>query len=406
MKKILLLVLLLCLIISAFIIFGGTHGGDLLSSGRNAEDENIINIGVFESASTDNLSGVMQEEMGFAFANSAQNKVTVDGTEYTIALKTVDSTAKDFDELTAAGALIDGEKISAVLASKDYSISSEAAQLFEQAGIPVVGAYATETVTEGKSQLCFGMNNGNSLQAGALANFAYSRGLKSAALVTKVGDNYSKELAGLFQEEFTRLGGEIIEFHYNSAQRNFESLAKDIKKEKIDMVYLPASCEIASIFINHSRDAGLTVPIFGAGQFDSSILLKTLGDNGSEIYFSSIFNQDSTVNPKLADFVLKYREWINNDDERADKNGSFSYVSSYSALGYDAYNMLFAAIKQANSAQPEQIAQALQNMEYEGICGLVSFLPQQQPIKRTVYIKTVNTRSNSFELIQESSASK
>ncbi len=405
MKKILLLVLLLGLIISAFIIFGGTHGGDIPTGARTAQEEPSVYIGVFESAASDNVSGSAQERLGISFALSQNDRITIDGTEYLVELKYVDSSVKDFNEENAAKALIESEKVSAILAS-DYDLSEQTAELFYQAGIPVIGAYSGRTAKAEGQRLFFGVCSDCDLQAGALASFAYNKGFTSAAVVTKVGDGYSKDLGQLFQKEFTRLGGEVTEYHYNSAQRNFEELAAKIKGDKLQMVYFPGSCDMASLFVSHAREKGLNVPIMGAGQWDSVSLLKLLGSEAGEIYFSTPFQQDSNDNKKFSDFVLQYREWIANDSERAEKNGSHSYVSAYPALGCDAFNFLIAAIKQADSTEPRLIAQALRTVEYDGIFGKLSFLPQEQAMKRTVYIKTINTRSGDFETVQQSSAAK
>jgi len=48
--------------------------------------------------------------------------------------------------------------------------------------------------------------------------------------------------------------------------------------------------------------------------------------------------------------------------------------NAFAALGYDTVNLLLAAIRQANSAEPEKVREGLSQIkDFEGVTGTISF---------------------------------
>ena len=50
-----------------------------------------------------------------------------------------------------------------------------------------------------------------------------------------------------------------------------------------------------------------------------------------------------------------------------------SYIDSYAPLAYDATRVLIAAIKKANSLEPQKITKALHDIRFNGMTGVISF---------------------------------
>jgi branched-chain amino acid transport system substrate-binding protein len=54
------------------------------------------------------------------------------------------------------------------------------------------------------------------------------------------------------------------------------------------------------------------------------------------------------------------------------------------ALGYDAAGLLASAIENTSSLAPDEVAQTLETMEYEGVTGRWTFDAQHNPLKPVV----------------------
>ena len=75
-------------------------------------------------------------------------------------------------------------------------------------------------------------------------------------------------------------------------------------------------------------------------------------------------------------------------------------VSAASAMGYDAYFTVLEAMKNAKSAEPEAIREALCNTAYTGITGDISLDSENGDATRNVaFIKKVNKDFGTWEFV-------
>lgn len=205
---------------------------------------------------------------------------------------------------------------------------------------------------------CFGDN----VQASAAAEWARKdRSARTALVLFDSSRTYTKLLQGYFQESFKQLGGAI------AAERSFTSA--DLKQSlddlpDVDIVFLAAEYpnEIRKA-ISLIRDAGLTCPIIGGDSFDSEGLWKQQHDADEVYYTTHAYLGEDNKNPRVIAFRQEYTEAYPD-----------SVPDAFSALGYDAARLLMDAIKQAKSADPEDIRQALAGIRrFEGVTGTMSY---------------------------------
>jgi len=133
-----------------------------------------IVIGVYEPTSGANGAGGKQEVLGIMYANSLDNKVTIDGVEYTVELYVSDNGSLEENAVTAASAIVNQGALVA-LGSYGSGVSIAAADTFAGAGIPAIGISCTNTaVTEGHDyyfRICFL----DPFQGSVMANFAWDK---------------------------------------------------------------------------------------------------------------------------------------------------------------------------------------------------------------------------------------
>ena len=87
-------------------------------------------------------------------------------------------------------------------------------------------------------------------------------------------------------------------------------------------------------------------------------------------------------------------------DSRMKHNGGNTMVSAISAMGYDAYFTVLEAMKNAKSADPEAIREALSNTSYSGITGEISFDSVNGDANRTTaFVKKVDKDFGTWEFV-------
>lgn len=136
-----------------------------------------IVIGIYEPTSGNNAAGGKQEVLGIYYANSLDNKVTIDGEDYDVEVYLSDNGSLEENAVTAASNIV-GQNALVSLGSYGSGVSIAAAQTFEDAGIPAIGASCTNaSVTEGHNyyfRTCFL----DPFQGSVMAQFAWETASK------------------------------------------------------------------------------------------------------------------------------------------------------------------------------------------------------------------------------------
>ncbi len=403
MKKVFSMFLALCFVLALFVACSTAIGrGEPSASAAVQEDENLIYIGVSQPLTGKNAAGGNQELLGILYANHVTDSVTIDGIEYEIRLITSDNGSSAEIASENAGDFAD-RGVLACLGGYGASESIAAAAVYDELKIPCINISSTNSeVCSG--DLSFKISYSDSFQSGAISNFALGKGFKKAAVLTAVGDVYSESLSAAFTEQFTLQGGEVISLKADLDEANYDFLAKRIKTLEADFVFMPfESPEANALFIKQLRQHGLSLPIMGGSSYDFASIMSGSSIYGKNIYFASGFNGEAPAKPLTAEFIAKYKSWLNNDKSRIEQNGSTDAVSPLSALGYDAYMILVEAIKKAETLEPLELALSISETNYEGVTGTIRFDENGDLSERFAYIKTIDVSKKSFEVLQTSS---
>lgn len=267
--------------------------------------------------------------------------------------------------------------------SGDTKAASTAAT---QNRIPLVSASATDdSVTVDKNgkvrdyifKTCFS----DSFQGVIMANFANSDlKAQNAAILEDVTSDYSKGLSKSFNEQFTKLGGSIVDKEaYQATDSDFKAVLTKLKASNPDVLYVPGYYESVALIIKQARELGLNVPILGGDGYDSPKLAQLAGkDSLNNVYYTNHYSStDNTPN------VVKFR-----DAFKAKYNKE---PDAFNALGYDLAYFAADAIKRAGSADREKIKDALASTkDFEGVTGKISIDANHNPIKSITVLQVKN----------------
>ena len=404
MKKLLWSLISFCLVAAIFVLFAYLGNRDKISIfGEDTENKNTIYIGVYEPLTGDYAQGGLSEALGVRYANSVCPTVEIAGTTYNIKLVEVDNVSDEVGSAAAAKTLAKS-KLSAVIGSYGAAATAAGSPVFANKGVPLIGVSCASQFATKDSSAYFRMCFTDSFQSGIMANLAKGMNLEHAVVLTQTGDAYSKAAGKTFSEAFLKLGGEVTELSFQLRQENFRALAKEILQSDADFVYMLSGSSEAKYFINQARSEGLVCPILGPETWDSALLLNEVTFTASDVYFASEFNSGEDADPVASEFAENFSSWVQRDSQRISDNGGNSYCSSSSALAYDSYMLLVAAISKANSSDPSAVLQELGTITYQGVTGSISIDEKGESEKKMAYIKTINLNLQQFEVLQISSA--
>ncbi len=284
-------------------------------------------------------------------------------------LVSMDNKSEPSEAASAAQKLVD-EGIVAMIAPNMSSNALAAVPITGGAKIPSISPGATNpkvTVDDatGKTRpysfrACFI----DPYQGQVMANFVYKTlKVKKAAILIDNSSDYSKGLAKFFTDNFTKLGGEVVGTEaYLQKDTDFNATLTKIKALNPDFIYVPGYYQEVGLILKQARAMGITVPFGGGDGWDSPTLAQIAGaDALNDTYYSNHYAIQED-NKKVMDFVKAYKGKFNADP------------GVFGALTYDTVYLLAQTIKDAGSADPQKITDALGKLQsFEGVTGKMKF---------------------------------
>ncbi len=213
---------------------------------------------------------------------------------------------------------------------------------------------------------CFGDNT----QAAAGAEYAVSAlGARTVYLLSDETMDYTVLLAKYFAERYLQLGGQIVgEDTYSAGTTDFSAHIARLQglSTPPDVIYVASGPDEIGSLVKQLREAGVDEPIVGGDGYDTPLLLEIAGAAAHDVYFTThtLFDR-AQATPLQTRFMDGYQARFGNPPE-----------SSFAGLGYDAVNLLAAAIELAGSAKQKVVADALEaTRDFQGVTGTLSFAP-------------------------------
>ncbi|MGB9640031.1 MAG: ABC transporter substrate-binding protein [Anaerolineales bacterium] len=195
---------------------------------------------------------------------------------------------------------------------------------------------------------------------------------KKAFILFDQGNDYVRGLAEAFEKAFTDGGGQVVgKETYTSQDTDFSAILAKVAEAQPDIVYLPDYYNIVNLVTAQAKEKGITAPFMGGDGWDSADLDKTAADGG---YYTNHYSPDDT-RPIVQDWVKNYQAAYG------------SVPDALATLGYDATNLLLAAIQAAGVNDPEKVKDALAAIKWDGVSGTITFDKFHNPIKSAVILQ-------------------
>ena len=396
MKKILALVMVLCLAIASISACGARpESSDGQAAAKSdSKADGVIKIGVFEPQSGDNGAGGKQEILGMQYANVETPTVKVGDTEYAVELVYADNASSNDKAPSAAQELV-SKGVSCVLGSYGSGVSIAAGDTFKNAGVPAIGVTCTNPQVTSDCDVYFRICFLDPFQGTVLANYAKDTlGATKAYCLAKQGDDYSGGLVNYFIEAF---GAEnCVSEVFPEGTSDFSTYITNAQNQGCDVFMSPVSTEAAAQIIKKAEAQNLGMPILAGDTWDSNVILEAAKGTSLNIAVTTFYNEGA--NDKFDNGI---KEWINGDSTAKANNGGNDEIAAVSAMGYDAYYFALQAIQNAGSTDPAEVLKALPTTEYTGVTGNIALDEIGDAKRDSAFVKACNTETGKWEFVTE-----
>ncbi len=287
---------------------------------------------------------------------------------------------------TVISKLVSQDKVVAVLGEVASSNSLAAAPVAQEAKIPMITPSSTNPkvtqVGDYISRVCFI----DPFQGSVMAKFAANTlKAKTAAILGDNSSDYSKGLTQFFKEEFTKLGGTVInEKTYAQKDQDFKAQLTQMRDQKPDVIYIPGYYGEVAIIAKQARELGMNQPLLGGDGWDSPELWKLGGDALKPAYISNHYSADNPA-PEIQNFVKAYQAKFNVAPD------------SLAALAYDSAKVLADAIKRAGGTDSVKLKDAINaTKNFAGVTGTITLDGSRNAVKSAVVLE-LNPSASKFD---------
>jgi len=367
----------LALLVTAVLIFAVMVTG-CKKKAPELSEVNVIKIGVFEPMTGPNASGGELEVEGIKLANELFPTVLGKKIELVIA----DNKSDKVEAANAAERLVNKDQVTAIIGSWGSSLSMAAGPIIK-GKVPAVACSATNPlVTKGNDwyfRVCFL----DPFQGQVMATYAVTKlNAKTACVIQEISNDYSVGLAKFFIDSFvkqTKNDKSILAkpFNYNTGDNDFTAQVTTIAQLKPDVIFAPGNYTESALIIKQARDQGIKIAFLGGDTWETDPFLEVGKKAVEGATFSTFFTSEVAMNKTSEQFLKAYRDKYKKDP------------AAVTALGYDSYLVVRAAIEKANSLDGQKIRDEIaKTKNFEAAAGNITLDENGDAVKDAV-IKTV-----------------
>ncbi len=263
----------------------------------------------------------------------------------TVRVVVEDDQGRPEEAATVVQKLLNQDRVIAVIGEVASSRSLAAAPYCQRAGVPMISPSSTNPGVTEVGDYIFRMCFLDDFQGGVMARFAVENlGLKKAAILKDVKNDYSVGLAQYFSQEFANRGGTIVvEQAYSSGDQDFRAQLTAIKAQNPEIVVVPGYYTEGGLIARQARELGLTQPLLGGDGWESEQLIQIGGEALNGSYYSNHWSLDAP-DPALQEFVSKSKAKFGREPD------------AIAGLAFDAAKVLFQALEQLAAEEPQTFA--------------------------------------------------
>jgi branched-chain amino acid transport system substrate-binding protein len=288
-----------------------------------------------------------------------------------------DDQTKPEEAQTVVTKLISKDRVVAVLGEVASSRSLAAAPVAQQNQVPMISPSSTNPKVTQVGDYIFRVCFIDPFQGLVMAKFATNTmKVKNVAILRDIKNDYSVGLADVFIENFTKMGGKIVtDQSYSEGDTDFSAQLTSIKSANPQAIFVPGYYTEVGLIARQAKKLGLNATLMGGDGWDSPKLIEIGGEALNGTYFSNHYSVDDP-SPAIRKFVADYKARFN------------EVPDALAALAYDAANILFEAMRKANSTEGPKLRDAIaQTTDFPGVTGKITIDKDRNSVKPAVVLQ-------------------
>lgn len=227
-------------------------------------------------------------------------------------------------------------------------------------------------------------------QGEKMANFADENlGAKTAAVLYDTGDDYSSGLMESFVETCGELGIEVVSVEgYATGSVDFQSQLTNISSKNPDLLFVPVYYSDVALIAQQANSVGLDATMIGCDGWDTVLDIISDATLLEGAYYCSGYSVKDTseaIQKFLGDYEAEYG----------------STPNMFAAQGYDAANILMAAIEVAEGKSLEAgsddykqaVIDAMSATDMNCVTGHITFDEYNNPQKTAAIINITGSEA-------------
>lgn len=273
-----------------------------------------------------------------------------------------DGQCKPANSVNAAEKLIQRDKVAALSGAFCSSATLAVMPVAANYKIPLVtGVSSSAELTEKGNRWFFRATETDALLAKSFAKILFDQLKLRKVAYIGVNDDWGRGGVAEFEKQMTALGATtVMKEYFEHGTSDFYTILTKLKASGADGAFVAAETQDGSIFVKQKAEFGLQLKVFGVGSWATADFMKLTGASSEGIYAAVPYasTMDTPKNKAFVEaYTARYKE----------------APGKYSAAGYNAINILAAAINRAGSTDAEKIREALTKTDYEGPNGKFKF---------------------------------
>ena len=261
--------------------------------------------------------------------------------------------------------LINREGVVGVVGEYHSAVALAEMEIAKENNVPVVFAETwSDQITEAEYPQIFRIAPMSSLTSEIFVNFMQAIGINKAVLMTEntsYGIEQADQIAKLAQER----GVETVTFSADIGTQDFSGIIERIKAENPGLIFVSVTGEASYNFEQQAAEAGI-------GPQDLPMLCnQTAGD--SESFWANVPDGNLCIYTRIGLPRALYTDATNAFIEKYTAKTGKAEAESYAMEAYDSLKLLAQAVDQAGSTDGDAVISAIENINYDGVLGNITF---------------------------------
>jgi len=282
---------------------------------------------------------------------------------YTLQVLSLDDQHNPAQAVNVAKKFVSDPNVIAVMGHFNSSCTKPASAIYHEARITQITASSTnpELSRQGFDTF-FRVAATDEVQGPKAAQYAAKKlGLQKVFIIDDK-TTYGKGLADEFNKEALRLGMTVLGHEgITQGDKDFSPLLTRIKPLAPEFIYFGGIYPEGALLIRQARSLGLNIPFMGGDGLATPIFIELASSAIAEGTYATMVGGDMEKVPAAQSFISSFRS-------------IYGQPGQWSAYGYDAGNILIAAIQKAGLSNREAILKAMREIpSFTGITGAVTF---------------------------------